>query len=96
LGLGRTVAELENSLGSSELVEWQRFWAREPWGAYRDNIHAGLIASTLANAFRGKGGKAITYQDFMLVDRADHKQKKTKEFLGWLGKVAQKKKNYGR
>ena len=93
MGLGRTVAELEHSLGSSELIEWQRFWAREPWGAHRDNIHAGLIASTLANAFRGKGSKAITYQDFMLVDRSEHKQKKTKEFLSWINRVAKKKTN---
>ena len=69
-----------------------RFYSEDPWGSRRDNIHAGLVASTIANAFRSKKGKAITYQDFMLVDRSDYRKKKTSEFLGWLGKVAQNKK----
>lgn len=69
-----------------------RFYREDPWGSYRDNIHAGIIASMIANAFRSKKGKAITYEDFMLIDRSEHRKKKTSEFLGWLGAVAHKKK----
>jgi hypothetical protein len=84
-------------MGSSELSEWRRFWAIEPWGPYRDNIHAGIVASLIANAFRGKGIKAVSYQDFMLVDRGEHRNKKTTQFLGWLKAVAKpKKKNSGK
>ena len=72
-----------------------RLYREDPWGPYRDNIHAGLIASTIANAFRGKGSKTASYQDFMLVDRSEYNKKKSKEFIGWLKKVAKPKKKNG-
>ena len=83
------MAEIEQ-MGSSELFEWYKYWQMEPWGSYRDNIHAGLIASTLANAFMSKG-KRVNYQDFMLVDRREHAKKKTTEFITWMKSVGKKK-----
>jgi hypothetical protein len=78
-------------MGSSELSEWRLFWEREPWGPYRDNFHAAMICSLIANAFRGKG-KAVSYQDFMLVDREAYNKKKTGDFISWMSKVAKPKK----
>lgn len=95
LGLGMTVAELEQRMGSSELQEWMLFWRAEPWGPYRDNIHAGLIASILANIHRKKSAPAVTYQEFMLVDPVDHKNKKTRETLAWMKAVARRKNRNG-
>ena len=45
LALGRTVAELSATMGSSELSDWIDYYKLEPWGAWRDNYHAALIAS---------------------------------------------------
>ena len=85
-----TVGELESRMGSSELAEWVRFWQMDPWGAYRDNIHAGLIASTLANVYRRKNSPPITYQEFMLVDKSTQAKRRNREFLGWMSAVAKK------
>ena len=83
---------IEQTVSARDLDEMLRYYAKDPWGSRRDNIHAGLIASTIANAFRGKGGKAMTYQDFMLIDRKEHAQKQTAKTLSWFKAVAKKKK----
>lgn len=43
-------------------------YRRDPWGTWRDNAHAAMVATLFANAFRGKDSRALTYEDFMLVD----------------------------
>ena len=45
LALGRTVAELGVTMSSSELSDWIDYYKIEPWGSWRDNYHAALIAS---------------------------------------------------
>ena len=35
LALGRTVAELQQTLSAAELVEWMAFYRIDPWGGYR-------------------------------------------------------------
>jgi hypothetical protein len=79
-------------MGAHELSEWSKFWAMEPWGSYRDNIHTGLLASLIVNALRKKGTKPISYQEFMLVDRDEHRKKQTAKTLNWLKSVAKPKK----
>jgi hypothetical protein len=74
-------------MGASELREWMAFYQMEPWGPGRDNIHAGIIASVIANVF---GGKA-KWQDFMLTSQEDHRKAKSQGFLAWLKAVAVKK-----
>ena len=78
-------------MGSSELSEWMKFWSVEPWGPYRDNIHAGLIAATIANVYRKKNTPALTYEDFMLLDKEDHKKRETLKTLNWMKSVARRK-----
>ncbi len=51
-------------MGSAELTQWQAFYAVDPWGSWRDNYHAGLIATTVAN-YSGHAKKAVTVQSFM-------------------------------
>lgn len=63
-----TVSRLERELPYRELVEWMEEYRRDPWGTWRDNAHAALIASIMANAFRGKDMRPFSYEDFMLLD----------------------------
>lgn len=70
--------------GASELLEWEAYWRAEPWGAYRDNIHAGLICAVLGNIHRRKGSPEITYEDFMLKEREDYKRAETERALAWF------------
>lgn len=76
LSLGRTVAELERTLGTAELADWHRFWAIEPWGALRDNMHAGLIAAELRAPRVKRGKKLPSFKDFMLRDAEAAKQER--------------------
>lgn len=62
-----TVADLDNRLGSSELTEWMAFEKiTGPLGRRRLDIQAATIASTVANANRGKGGKKFKLGDFLI------------------------------
>jgi hypothetical protein len=61
-----TVGELMARMGAGELVEWMAYYSIEPWGAERDNLHAGIIAATVANSNRDPKKKALKADDFML------------------------------
>lgn len=85
------MAELESSLGSGEYADWIAYWDVEPWGALRDNMHTGILASILhASAARGKG-KKLTVQDFMLKSREEDREQKTGKSLGWLRAIGKRK-----
>lgn len=40
-------------MDSHEFTEWMAFYTLEPWGAVRDDLRAGVLASTVAN-YAGK------------------------------------------
>ena len=62
-----TVGELLNRISSRELSEWMAYYMLEPFGAERDNLHAGLVAAMVHNVNRDpKRGKAADPKDFML------------------------------
>lgn len=72
-------------------MEWNQYWRQEPWGAMRDNIHAGLIASTIANANRKKNAKPFSYQDFLIIDREEQAARQTAQTMAWLKALAKRK-----
>jgi hypothetical protein len=51
-----------------ELMEWMDEYRRDPWGTWRDNAHAALICTVIANAYRSKESRPFTYEDFMILD----------------------------
>lgn len=42
--LGMTVRELEDRMGSAELSEWLALLRVEPWGPYRSDLSAAIVA----------------------------------------------------
>lgn len=42
-----------------------RYWMQEPWGAWRDNMHAAIIARAVLTPHVKKGAR-IDLMDFML------------------------------
>jgi hypothetical protein len=48
-----------------EYLRWQRYWAEESWGPYRDNLHAAMIVSELLKPHLREGAK-ISMLDYML------------------------------
>lgn len=91
LALGRSVAELEHSLSSSELTEWAAYYKMEPFGAERDNWHMAQLCSLFANAHRKRNSAAISPDQFMYRDRDTHRQKSTVGFLSGLKALGKRK-----
>ena len=54
-----------SEISSAQFAEWMAYSTLEPWGEERDDLRMGIIASTIANANRGKGQKAYKPSDFM-------------------------------
>lgn len=78
-----------------ELAEWMDEYQREPWGTWRDNAHAAMIASVIANAFRGEKSRTFSTDDFMLLDpeiakakREADQARKAELFIEYLKAVA--------
>ncbi len=55
----------------AEFQEWKVYFNIEPFGARRADIHAGLIASVIANVNRDSKTKPepFSIEDFMLFER---------------------------
>lgn len=71
--------------------EWLAYFNLEPFGAWRDNWHAALIAAVIANVNRGKGTAPISVSEFMYQDqeaaerkREDARRKKEAEVIAWF------------
>lgn len=61
-----SVSELLASMSASELAEWMAYEEiTGPLGPERGDIHAGIIASTIANVNRKKGKRPYKPQEFM-------------------------------
>jgi hypothetical protein len=54
-----------------QLREWHQFAQLEPFGEERDDLRAGIVASTIVNSnpYRKKGAKAAKASDFVLKFR---------------------------
>jgi len=52
-------------MSAEEYGYWQAEYMRHPWGDYVQELGAGLVCSTIANANRGKDSRAFKISDFM-------------------------------
>jgi hypothetical protein len=93
LAWGKSQTEIEQNVSARDVDEMRKFYREDPWGSRRDNMHAAFIASVIANVYRAKGRKAISYEDFMLLDREQHGKRKSGQLLDWMKSVAKPKKN---
>ena len=67
IALGRTPSEVRGmSVADMQLME--RYWQEESWGPWRDNMHAGIVASAVINA-SGRSKKAMKPDDFVMKVR---------------------------
>jgi len=89
--LGKTVAEIEASMGSAELSEWQEYYALEPFGTWRDNWHSAQLAALIFNVNRGKQ-KPVSTADFMFVDAQTSRDTQDRETLAFLSSKSKKDK----
>lgn len=92
LGLGCTVAELEERLTSRELTEWLAYWQMEPWGQWRDNWHHAMTQAMLFNIHRGRKA-ARGPADFFYKPPGQQQAERHAHFWANLDAHAQKKGN---
>jgi hypothetical protein len=86
LSLGKTKAELLSTLSSYELHEWLLFYQINPFGIFRADIQAGIIASTIANVNRGSNTKEFTPEDFLpkFEEKIDNKQQTVEQMVAGI------------
>lgn len=75
--LGKSLGEVLE-LPALEVAEWAAYHRISPIGAYRSDIQAGIVASTVANVNRGKGTKAFKATDFMIKPPESKRQRLAK------------------
>lgn len=90
--LGRTLGELSVSMTAQEFGMWAAEYEREPWGDVRADLHAGIVASTVANyagKMRAKDQAAAKPADYMpFRDAADGKPSAAAESPGdWVKRL---------
>jgi hypothetical protein len=75
--LGRTVAELEETITEAELAEWMIFYQKEPFLPQRIEYSAAGICHLLAMINRDpKKGQRFKLSDFLIFEDAEAKQPK--------------------
>lgn len=84
--MGRTLREIE-LMPYAEFIRWQAFYQIEPFGVRRDNLHAAMIASTVANCH---SKKKFTTTDFMVNTEPKNE---TQNFISRLRVLAHGKKD---
>lgn len=89
--LGRTVAELEDSIGSGELTEWAAYYQIEPFGQWRDNWNIAHVSTILANRWRKKTDRPLTIDDFIYRTSDQETERQTKKTLAALQSMAKSK-----
>lgn len=65
--MGIPIAELQARVSSREFAEYWALYQLDPWGPERDDLRAGIVASTVANVNRDrrKRPRPYTPQEFM-------------------------------
>lgn len=75
-------------LPSSEYDLLQRYWLEEPWGPWRDNLHAAVVART---SLKAGGFRAPKLDVFMLKSRAQRDREERaagKGFIAMMKNIA--------
>jgi hypothetical protein len=75
-------------MSHKEFTRWMAFYSLQPFGPRRDNIHAAMIASTVANCH---SEKRFTTKDFMISDEVEDSKSKTMNFIANIRNLAEKK-----
>jgi hypothetical protein len=62
--LGCSIGDLLE-LPARELDRWRLYWAEEPWGPYRDNMHAAMIVTELLKPHLKRGSPSPSIRDYL-------------------------------
>jgi len=81
-----SVAECQARVSSEEFAEWQVYYTLEPWGEWRADLRAGIIAAASVSPYTKR---RITPKDFMpKFERKANKRQTVEEQKSMLAAFA--------
>jgi hypothetical protein len=83
----RTVEEMLEALTPAAYRKWQLYWLEEPWGPWRDNLHAAIIGRTILRPWTKKGDQ-IDLDQFMIRRREQDAPNRVTTFVRWLFRIS--------
>lgn len=88
---------LVEQMGATDYDLLARYWEAEPWGPWRDNMHAALICREIRRPYLKDPTKPTPLADFMIrppeeiaQEREEQRQDRVKQLFGFFGAVAKK------
>lgn len=81
---------MKRSMTQRAYLGWQRYWEEEPWGPFRDNLHAAMIAREVRRPYLRKGAKN-ELDNFMVVNPQHRQVEATGNLIDFLKMIATKK-----
>lgn len=69
-------------MSSAEFTEWMAFYQLEPFGEERADLRSAIVATTVANAHRGKHQRPYRVEEFM--PRFERYPKSPEEMLAYV------------
>ena len=92
LALGCFVDDINHRMSSAELQDWQAYESAEPFGAKRDNYHAGLIAALIHNLHCDERDAPLSPDDFMLKSDAQRARESTRSLMRFMLQISEPEK----
>jgi hypothetical protein len=87
--LGRTVGEMRATLPWDEYCSWLAYWQVEPWGPWRDNVHAAIIAREVTRANpRLRRGAKLDLASYMVIDPEQRQRAANERVVSMLQAMA--------
>lgn len=88
--LGRPPSEVR-TLPGSDVDLLARYWGEEPWGPWRDNLHAAIVATAVQNGGFRRPKRSAEHRDFMLRPRGRSQRENRGSLLSALRLMARRK-----
>lgn len=90
LGFGLLPSQV-SEIGASDYDLLTRYWKAEPWGPWRDNMHAAVIAREIRRPWINDQSKNLL-SDFLLIDPDQRQQQSAAGFIQLFKTIAKKRK----
>ena len=86
--LGCSVREAQARIDGREFAEWMVFYRIEPFGPYRGDLQAAVVAANVREAITPRENDPWRFEEFMpLLDDNRRKQTPEQVLSGWLSFV---------
>ncbi len=78
---------MKSSLSQREYLGWQMYWAAEPWGPWRDNMHVAILAKEIRRP-QVRSGTMIDLDQFMMREPVERVRENEQKVITFLRAVA--------